>query len=319
MLRGLNLQVKRLAVPLVMLLAFWTLAVVGWRATGYLGMLLNFGYLGTALGIGLGLYAVLPKKKKPIGRRVSLLLVGIYLLGFVGLAQPENIQIEGVFLSLLSGAAGAALMHYMVAKIVGPLLFGRMWCGWACWSAMVFDLLPYRRSAGRLPGRWGWLRYAHFALSLGLVLVLWYGLMIRPGVHGLDGLLWLAVGNLLYYAVGIGLAVALKDNRAFCKYICPITLPLKIASRFALIKVRGDAVACTGCQACTTMCPMDIRIPDYVAQGTRVLSTECTLCQTCISTCPHDVLKLSFGFDLGGQDLLREREPVAQQLTVPGD
>ena len=43
----------------------------------------------------------------------------------------------------------------------------------------------------------------------------------------------LAFCNLLYYIVGISLAYALKDNRAFCKYICPVTVFLKPASYFA--------------------------------------------------------------------------------------
>lgn len=38
----------------------------------------------------------------------------------------------------------AAAIHYAVAKIFGPLIFGRGWCGYACWTAMVLDFLPYR-------------------------------------------------------------------------------------------------------------------------------------------------------------------------------
>jgi ferredoxin len=53
---------------------------------------------------------------------------------------------------------------------------------------------------------------------------------------------------------------------------------------------------------------MDVRIPDYTLAGTRVLSTECSLCQTCITVCSRDALKLSFGFDIGGKDLLKVRE-----------
>jgi formate hydrogenlyase subunit 6/NADH:ubiquinone oxidoreductase subunit I len=53
---------------------------------------------------------------------------------------------------------------------------------------------------------------------------------------------------------------------------------------------------------------MDIRVMDYVVNGERVLSTECTVCQTCITVCPTDALKLGFGFDLGGKELLREKE-----------
>ncbi len=114
--------------------------------------------------------------------------------------------------------------------------------------------------------------------------------------------------QLCYYLIGIGLAYTLKDNRAFCKYVCPVSVPLKLSARFALLKVAGDADKCNDCRACVKLCPMDIRIPDYVLNDKRVLSTECSLCQTCISVCAKDALKLSFGFDLGGTDLLRERE-----------
>ena len=103
------------------------------------------------------------------------------------------------------------------------------------------------------------------------------------------------------------MAYALKDNRAFCKYLCPVSVPLKITSRFSLLKIGGSAEKCNDCRACVKMCPMDVRIPDYILKGERVLSTECSLCQTCITVCAHDALKLSFGFDLGGKDLLRER------------
>jgi ferredoxin-type protein NapH len=48
-----------------------------------------------------------------------------------------------------------------------------------------------------------------------------------------------------------------------------------------------------------------VRISDYILNNERVLSTECSLCQTCITVCAKDALKLSFGFDLGGKDLLR--------------
>ena len=53
--------------------------------------------------------------------------------------------------------------------------------------------------------------------------------------------------------------------------------------------------------------------------GRRVLSTECSLCQTCITVCAKDALKLSFGFDLGGKDLLRERAPKLPAEAVSAD
>ncbi len=308
MLPELSLDKKKLTVPLLAMLAFLILGGVLWMLSGYWQAFAHFGYLGIALGVGLGLYAALPKKKKPLGRRLSLLLIGGYLLVGTGLIGQENVQLEGVTIGLLSGVIQAAVVHYLVAKIFGPLFFGRLWCGWACWTVMVLDLLPYKRPAGRLPGKWGWLRYLHFILSVGGVLIAWFIFAARPSTTGSQAVLWFLIGNLLYYAVGSALAVALKDNRAFCKYICPVSVPLKITSRFSLLKIQGDEEKCNDCNACIKMCPMDIRIPDYIHDGTRVLSTECSLCQTCITVCAKDALKLSFGTDLGGRDYLRIRE-----------
>lgn len=104
------------------------------------------------------------------------------------------------------------------------------------------------------------------------------------------------------------MAFMFKDNRAFCKYLCPITAFLKVTSRFSLIKIKGDDKKCNMCGVCEKVCPMDIRISEYIKNGVRVLSTECILCETCVNTCPREALKQSFGFDIGGKELLKEKK-----------
>jgi ferredoxin-type protein NapH len=300
-------RIGGLVVPGVVMVAFWGIALWGFLASGNFQPLIMFGYIGTSIGVGLGLYATLPKKRKPIGRRLTLFLVGLFLVGFAIFMGHENVQLEGFVFGLLTGVVQMAVIHYFIAKIVGPVLFGRLWCGWACWTVMVLDLLPFKRPSGRLPGRWGWLRYLHFGLSVALVLLLVFVAGFRQGATGTAAVTWFIIGNLVYYAIGIGLAYTLKDNRAFCKYLCPVSVLLKVTSRFSLLKIGGSAEKCNDCGACVKTCPMDVRIPEYVKNGQRVLSTECSLCQTCITVCARDALKLSFGFDLGGRDLLRER------------
>jgi ferredoxin-type protein NapH len=304
----LDLRFKNLITPLVVMCAFWGIAIWGYVASGYIQPIIMFGYIGTSLGVGLGLYAVLPKQKKPVGRRLTLFLVGLFLVGFAIFMGRENVQIEGAIFGLLTGVVQMGVIHYMIAKIVGPLLFGRMWCGWACWTVMLLDLLPFKRPSGRLPRQYGWIRYLHFGISLSVVLVLIYVVGFRDGATGSAAVTWFVVGNILYYAVGIILAYTLKDNRAFCKYVCPVSVPLKVTSRFSLMKISGEDAKCNDCGACVKMCPMDIRIPDYIHNNERVLSTECSLCQTCITVCAPEALKLSFGFDMGGKELFRERQ-----------
>jgi len=294
-------ELKKIRIPLIIFLLFWAIAVLLWIINGNIFYLFNFGYIGTAVGVGIGLYILLPRKKKPSGRRFAQLFIGIYMLGFLGIFKLENMQIEGFFFYLLSGYFAGSVIHYLVAKIVGPIFFGRGFCGWACWTAMALDFLPFKSNkTRRLTERWRLLRYVHFGISLLLVLSLWFLYQYRPFPMSKSELIWLVGGNIFYFASAFILAFSLKDNRAFCKYLCPITVILKITSRFAFLKIEGAKENCTQCGACNNACPMDINIMEYVNNGERVLSTECILCLTCTTVCPEAILGGTFKIDIGG-------------------
>ncbi len=140
-------------------------------------------------------------------------------------------QIQRFFFFLLNGFFSGALINYLDTKILALLLFNRRWCGWACWTAMVLDLLPYQDTKGRKEGR-GKVRYLHFVLSLRPIVGLWYIDGYRVETQ-LTELYWLLGGNTIYYGLGINFDFSLKDIRAFCKYICPITVFSKASSGFS--------------------------------------------------------------------------------------
>jgi len=303
-----KIKYSALRTPLIIMGIFWIIAIVLWRTTGGVFYLFNFGYIGTTIFIGAGFHSALPKKKKEWGRRLTQLLIGVYMLAFLGLIKFENMQVEGFFFYLLAGFIAGSVLHYIIAKIVGPFIFNHAWCGWCCWTAMILDFLPYKRNKkGRLSTKWGNLRYIHFALSLALVLTLWFAFDYRVQSGSTTELYWLIGGNALYYVIAIPLAFILQDNRAFCKYVCPIPAVLKIPSRFAMLKIAGDIDKCNDCGACDKICPMDIRITDYIKNGQRVLSTECILCDIYVNVCPKGALNLNWGFDCGKRELLNKR------------
>lgn len=198
---------------------FEIIAISLWVVKDNLFYLLNFSYIGSCIALGLAFF----RNGKKYARRFVQFAVGSYMLVYLGLICQENMQIEGFWYYLFLGVFEAATIHYAVAKIFGPIIFGRGWCGYACWTAMILDLLPYKQPKGERKNI-GFIRYIAFALSLALVI----GLFLMKVVDLERVMFYLFIGgNVLYYAVGIALAFVFKDNRAFCKYICPVTVFMK--------------------------------------------------------------------------------------------
>jgi polyferredoxin len=288
------------------LLFFLAAGVILWRTLKMPSYLFLMGIIGAFTALGLFLHRTLSRRRKTTAHYVSLIAIGAGLFFGAGIFGRQNQQIEGFFFDLLLGLTGGALVHYLVAKIVGPLVVGRLWCGWGCWTFAFLNLLPFKRSKGKAKeAPYSVLRYAVFLFSLGLVAFLVLGIGYAPGADWktTQAPLWYLGGNLLYFGAGAALAFAYKDNRAFCKILCPITVFLRTSGRFSLLKIGGTSVACNSCGACIKRCPMNIDIPAYITRGKRVLSSECVLCRQCVATCPYGSVELTLGLDAGLRDI----------------
>lgn len=261
---------------------FELVAVILYLTTKNLFYLLNFSYIGTCITIGSYLYM----NNIKYARNVVQFAVGLYMLIYLGIISNENMQIEGFWYYLFLGVFEAAVIHYLVAKIIGPIIFGRGWCGYACWTGMILDLLPYKVPKEKRK-KLGFIRYITFSLSFIFVAILFIFKF-----DNLSNIMFWAfiIGNVIYYITGISLAFIFKDNRAFCKYICPITIFLKPASYFALIRVKRDKDKCINCKKCIKSCPMNVDMLDNSRK--RKNATECILCNNCVRNCPKKALHL---------------------------
>jgi polyferredoxin len=228
---------------------------------------------------------------------------------FLAIVIKVNMQIEGFIFQLFSLFFGGAFIHYALAKLFGPLYFGRGFCGWACWNAMVFDLLPWKKSKGRISNL-GIIRYLHLVIVIIAVTILFFKFNYSVKTGTVFSLYWFLAGNVIYFTTGILLAAIVSDNRSFCKYICPIPPIQKVFSRFSVLKVRIDPRKCTECHVCEKNCPMDIKILEYKNDKTRVKSTECIMCNACSDICPTGAIFISSGFDTCTKEHLNVRNTM---------
>ncbi len=272
---------KKYSAAILMFILFESIAIILWQVLKNPFYLFNFSYIGCSLTLGLVLYA----KKFKYARHIVQFLVGTYMLIDLGVLSHENMQIEGFWYYLFLGVFEAATIHYAVAKIFGPLLFGRGWCGYACWTAMILDLLPYKVPHSPRK-KIGFIRYIIFAVSLLFVILLFAG-----NTKGKEKIMWISflLGNALYYITGILMAFVLKDNRAFCKYVCPVAVLMKPASYFSLFRVKADKEKCISCGKCQRLCPMNVNVTDNTRK--RKNGTDCILCMKCVEECPRHALK----------------------------
>ena len=100
--RSLNMkQFRQYLQPLIILIVFEAVAVTLWLTKNNIFYLFNFSYIG--LSISLGLFLFINKYK--YARRIVQLLVGLYMLVYLGLICHENMQIEGFWYIQGSGAS----------------------------------------------------------------------------------------------------------------------------------------------------------------------------------------------------------------------
>ncbi|MAE07395.1 MAG: 4Fe-4S ferredoxin [Bacteroidetes bacterium] len=214
------------------------------------------------------------------------------LLLFIPIINNENFQLEGVVLIVMVGLFSKGFIHYAIAKIFGPLIWGRGFCGWACWTAAILDWLPIRNKKKKVNPNYKRLRF--ITLLISIVIPLYLIFVMNYDVWGnyinKKEMIWMFAGNLIYYAVGIPLAFILNDKRAFCKYLCPVSLVMIPASKLSLINITPAGNECIECGSCNKICPMDVDVMSYIKNNRKVTHAECILCTDCQVVCKNKAI-----------------------------
>jgi len=288
-------EYKRCFVPLLI----GTILSVSLGLTMWVGFF--FVFIPIGLSISIGFFLSIRFKNPDLGRKISLSIISLVFLVFLGIMQRENMQIEETVIYLAyfisTGIFTRVLIHYAIAKVFGPLIWGRGYCGWACYTAALLEWLPIKENKP-IPKKYTYIRIPVLIVSLLIPFILiqsGYDYMTKHidsfitsfiESKKFDQFIWFLVGYILYYIVGIILAFVFKKRRAFCKIFCPVSLIMKLPTRISLIKMRPTGNKCIKCGKCNEACPMDIDVRKYIENGKKVLSTECIACRNCANICP---------------------------------
>jgi cytochrome c oxidase accessory protein FixG len=200
-----------------------------------------------------------------------------------------------------------------LAFLLATLVFGRVWCGWACPQTTLSDIAEWlaRRLGLKLegnslqgsPGRkvLAHLAYLILALLVGANLV-WY--FVEPQrfltellQHRLHYGTWI---TLVTVALTVYLDFALI-RRIMCRDFCPygrFQTVLADPGTLTLHLPDSEASRCIDCGACVRSCPMEIDIR-------RGYQVECINCGRCLDACREvmarrrqpGLIRYSFGLE----------------------
>ena len=291
----------------------------------------------------IALFVALPFVR--IGGRPALLidLVAGELDVFGGVFRPS----DGLVLMLLG-------LTIVLAVFVVTALFGRVWCGWGCPQTVYLEMLfrPIERWLEGTPGQAArlprlhprrlakWAIYAALAFAIANVFLAYFVGVDRLRVWVLES----PSAHLGGFTVVASVAVLMLGNFGWfreqtCIVACPYgRLQSVLLDRQSLIigynaqrgeprgkakkrlPVIGEPGDCVDCNACVSVCPTGIDIPDG-------LQMECIGCAQCADACdqvmdkmhrPRHLIGYTSQDELAGQPrrLLRPRMVIYPSLLL---
>lgn len=238
-------------------------------------------------------------KQRIISQAIFFLLF-VFFASFPALISGGEwffrMDISAIFGSFASTVSVTASIFYVMFLFGLTLLFGRVFCGWACPLGTLADVIGY---VLRLKTKYENLQAIKYHVLIFFVIFSLFGM---PLMWVLDPLNWatriLGVFSTRYIdffpmLVLLFLFCILHivfGRRAFCRVLCPLGASLGVISKLSLFKRELDIPACTDCNLCVT----NNRSYAISPRPGNYNSSECFQCRECESICPTKAISFKY-------------------------
>ena len=226
--------------------------------------------------------------------RTPLLFISMIVLGFYTGGCPEPV---GALFYILIGSStlvGIGIVLLAVPVLLS-LIWGRVFCGWACPLGAVQELIYSQKTGLRLPPAADKiLKYLKFVLLVVFLYLSWTTTRNVWSEYEPFKVLFNFDGSTAGIVITvITLLLAIFIERVFCRYLCPLGAVLSLTSRVAPFRITAQTM-CKGCGACEKgICPMNaISTPDPVSKLPGVNNFECIKCLRCEDLCKFKAMFL---------------------------
>lgn len=231
-----------------------------------------------------------------VNLRWKILLVSFFYLGVIKATMLSTTQIINMTLGTCPAFLQNPIPHVLMAlTLITLLIWGNIYCGAICPFAAVEETIyktfsKFTGAAGKISipfaQKFRSLKYI-FLFALLLLGLSWE----NPNLANVEVFVLLFSRNI---TIGSGIFIALIlilsifYNRFWCRFLCPIGALNGLVASLSLHKIRIKDNACTQCQKCVNVCPMDALV--LADKKIHIEYTQCILCGKCLKICPENAI-----------------------------
>lgn len=274
------------------------------------------------------------RKYQPL-RRLAGIIQALVMLGlpFISIRGESALRFDVPSLRLLFFGTSLWMDEFFIVLIAIifltflivfiTVLFGRIWCGWACPQTVLVDFTGFMDKTPSLGILYKLLSYAATFLVSAVVAasLIWY--FVSP-YEFFSRLVSASLGPVITWSWAIMTVILLLDlafvRRRFCATVCPYSKVQSVLFDSATLVIAFDqrrADECMDCKACVRVCPVGI---DIRKGG----SSACVSCAECIDKCSQMTSRhgkpglIGYFFGKPGvlQRLIRQNALLTGALTV---